>query len=60
MKPVLVLDTGPLGLLFQRRRLKVADDCRLAAEAIEAQTPAHIGAIAGAVHALRHAFRVGA
>ena len=28
MKPVLVLDTGPLGLLFQRRRLKVADDCR--------------------------------
>lgn len=31
--------------------LKVADDCRLAAEAIEAQTPR--GAFAGAVQALK-------
>jgi len=40
--------------------LKVADDCRLAAEAIEAQMPPSVGAIAGAVHALRHAFRASA
>ncbi|MBR0974861.1 MULTISPECIES: hypothetical protein [Bradyrhizobium] len=33
--------------------LKVADDCRMAAEAIEAQPPR--GALAGAVHALKHA-----
>ncbi|OAF05809.1 hypothetical protein AYJ54_02655 [Bradyrhizobium centrolobii] len=32
--------------------LKVADDCRLAAEAIEARAPPR-GAIASAVHALR-------
>ncbi|EJN14827.1 hypothetical protein PMI42_01605 [Bradyrhizobium sp. YR681] len=31
--------------------LKVADDCRIAAEAIEAQSPR--GAFAGAVHALK-------
>ena len=36
--------------------LKVADDFRLAAEAIEARLPPHIGALAGAVHAIRHAF----
>jgi hypothetical protein len=36
--------------------LKVADDCRLAAEAIEAQRPPHLGAIAGTVYAIRHAF----
>ena len=36
--------------------LKVAHDCRLAAEAIEAQMPPNVGAIAGAVHALKHAF----
>ncbi|BAR62271.1 hypothetical protein ACVIWV_003174 [Bradyrhizobium diazoefficiens] len=34
--------------------LKVADDCRIAAEAIEAQSPR--GALAGAVQALKLAF----
>ena len=33
--------------------LKVADDCRIAAEAIEARSPR--GPLAGAVHALRQA-----
>ncbi|MBW7968517.1 hypothetical protein [Bradyrhizobium sp. BR 10289] len=33
--------------------LKVADDCRIAAEAIEAQSPR--GAMAGAIQALRQA-----
>ena len=35
--------------------LKVADDCRVAAEAIEAQSPPR-GAFAGAVQALKLAF----
>ena len=35
--------------------LKVADDCRIAAEAIEAQSPR--GAFAGAVQALKLALR---
>ncbi|MGY4288999.1 hypothetical protein ACVWXO_008219 [Bradyrhizobium sp. LM2.7] len=42
--------------------LKVADDCRAAAEAIEARSPPR-GAFAGAVEALKrapHAWRVGA
>jgi hypothetical protein len=33
--------------------LKVADDCRQAAEAIESQPPARAGALAGVVHALK-------
>ena len=41
------LDLARIGLL------KVADDCRIAAEAIEAQSPAHVGAVAGAIQALR-------
>jgi len=28
MKPVLVLDSSPLGLLFQKPKIKPADDCR--------------------------------
>jgi hypothetical protein len=33
--------------------LKVADDCRLAAEALEAKSPARFAAIVGAMHALK-------
>jgi predicted nucleic acid-binding protein len=28
MKPILVLDSSPLGLLFQKPKIKAADDCR--------------------------------
>ncbi len=41
------LDLARIGLL------KVADDCRLAAEAIETRSTLQPGALAGMVHALR-------
>jgi hypothetical protein len=43
------------GDLARAGLLKVADDCRLAAEAIEAQLPIHPGALAGAVQVIRDA-----
>ena len=41
------LDLARIGLLT------VADDCRRAAEAMEAQSAARVGAIAGAIRALK-------
>lgn len=41
------LDLARVGLL------KVADDCRLAAAALETRPTIHAGAIAGVVHALK-------
>ncbi len=39
--------------LAQSGLLKVANDCRLAAEAIEARLPPYLGTFAGAVQALK-------